>query len=132
MTCTGTHTVTQAEMTAGGNLVNTVTADSDQTVPTTDTNTIPITQSPAMTVDKTSTTSSVTVVGQLVTYSFLVTNTGNIPLSGITVTDPKVPSINCNGQTTLAVGCVDDVHRHAYGHAGRDERGWEPRQYGDR
>ena len=35
MTCTGTHTVTQAEMTAGGNLVNTVTADSDQTLPTT-------------------------------------------------------------------------------------------------
>ena len=104
MTCTGTHTVTQAEMTAGGNLVNTVTADSDQTLPTTDTNTIPITQSPAMTVDKTSTTSSVTLVGQVVTYSFLVTNTGNVPLSGITLTDPKVASINCNGQTTLAVG----------------------------
>ena len=57
-----------------------------------------------MTVDKTSTTSSVTSVGQVVPYSFLVTNTGNVPLSGITLTDPKVASINCNGQTTLAVG----------------------------
>jgi len=42
MTCTGSHTVTQAEFDAGGNLTNIATADSDQTGPATDTVVIPI------------------------------------------------------------------------------------------
>ena len=47
MTCTGSHTVTQADIDAGGNLTNIATADSDQTDPgVTDTLSIPI-QPPA-------------------------------------------------------------------------------------
>ena len=41
------HTVTQAEVNAGGNLSNTVTADSVESAPDTDTLNIPITRSPA-------------------------------------------------------------------------------------
>ncbi len=86
-----------------GTLVNTVTADGEETLATTDTNTIPIAQSPAMTVDKTSTTTSITTAGQTVTYSFLVTNTGNVTWRG------SRSAIEGDGEqlqrpTTVAVG----------------------------
>ena len=103
MTCTGNYTVTQADMDAGGNLTNLATADSDQTGPATDTHSIPIGQNAALTIDKNSTTTSVTAVGQIVPYTFLVTNTGNVTLTGITVTDSRVASVSCPG-TTLAPG----------------------------
>ena len=61
-----THTVTQAEIDAGGNLTNTVTVDSAESGPDTDTITIPITQTPALAVVKSSTTTAVTGAGQLV------------------------------------------------------------------
>ena len=41
--------------------------------------------------------------GDTITYSFKVTNTGNIPLSTIAVTDTKVGTVTCP-QTALAVG----------------------------
>ena len=43
----------------------------------------------ALNVEKSSTTTAITTTGQVVPYAFMVTNTGNVPLSGITVTDPK-------------------------------------------
>ena len=83
------HTVTQAELDAGGNLSNTVTADSNESGPDTDTLVIPISQTPLLEVVKTSTTSSVSAAGQVVPYRFAVSNKGNVALTGITVTDPK-------------------------------------------
>jgi hypothetical protein len=43
---TASHTVTQAEIDAGGNIVNTATADSNETGPDTDDASIPVTQKP--------------------------------------------------------------------------------------
>ena len=47
-------------------------------------------------------------VGELISYSFLVKNIGNVTLSNISVTDPNVSSISCpvvgNPIPTLAVG----------------------------
>ena len=70
-----------------------------------------MTQKAALTVDKTSTTKSVTTVGQIVNYSFLVTNTGNVDLNNISVVDTQaVPSLNSSlspitcPSTTLAAG----------------------------
>ena len=83
------HTVTQAELDAGGNLSNTVTADSNESGPDTDTLVIPISQTPLLEVVKSSTTSSVSAAGQVVPYRFAVSNKGNVALTGITVTDPK-------------------------------------------
>ena len=89
---TCSHTVTQAEVDAGGNLSNTVTADSAETPADTDTLNIPISQSPALNVAKSSTTTSVSAAGQVVPYTFTVTNTGNVTLTGVTVADPKCTS----------------------------------------
>ena len=106
MTCSAQHTVTQAEIDSGGNVTNIGTADSNQTPPTTDTLNIPIVQSPGISIDKTSTTTQVTAAGQVVAYSYLVSNTGNVTLTGVTVTDNNIdtpPGVSCPA-TTLAVG----------------------------
>ncbi|MET3564613.1 putative repeat protein (TIGR01451 family) [Leifsonia sp. 563] len=96
-TCTGTYTVTQADVDSGA-VADSVTASgtppatpADPNPPTVgspvDTLTIAVTQAPALTVAKSSTTTAVTQVGQVVPYDFLVTNTGNVTLSGIQVDD---------------------------------------------
>ncbi len=96
MTCTAQHTVTQAEIDGNGggdgDLDNTVTADSNETQPVSDDLEIPIGQSAALDVEKSSTTSSITAAGQVVPYTFTVTNTGNQTLTGVTVADPNCTS----------------------------------------
>ena len=110
MTCTATHTFTQAELDANGSptaasgkLHNVVTADSTQTTPVTDDLDIPITQSPALTVEKSSATTSLAAPGT-VTYSYLVKNTGNVTLTGVSLADDNIDagSMSCPA-TTLTV-----------------------------
>ncbi len=60
---------------------------------------IPIEQAPAIDVVKSSTTTSVTAAGQVVDYTFTVTNVGNVSLTGVTVTDP-----NCDVAPVLVSG----------------------------
>lgn len=43
-------------------------------------------------------------VGSPVTWKYVVTNTGTVNLTAIAVVDDKGVTVNCNGQTTLAVG----------------------------
>jgi large repetitive protein len=101
-TCTAQHTVTQTELDAGGNLTNTATASSNEASDATDTLNIPIAQNPAMTVAKSSTTASVTIAGQVVDYSYLLTNTGNVTLTGISLADNNTDAAPVCGATTLA------------------------------
>ncbi len=86
MTCTATHTFSQAELDAGGTLDNVVTAASNEAPDATDDLSIPITQTPGLTVEKSSTTTSLSAPGT-VTYSYLVTNTGNVTVTGISLSD---------------------------------------------
>src|SRR5262249_32273245 len=111
MTCTATHTFTQAELDANGSptadsgeLANTVTATSDQAPPETDGLTIPIEQSAALTLVKTASPLFYDHVGQLVSYTYTVTNTGNVTVLGtITVTDNKL-TVTCPPSVALAPG----------------------------
>ena len=57
-----------------------------------------------MTVDKTSTTTSVTTAGEVITYNYLLTNTGNQTLTGITLTDDNVDAQPTCNVTSLAPG----------------------------
>lgn len=61
---------------------------------------------PSLTIDKSSSVSVVTSVGQVVPYSYLVTNTGTSSLSGIAVSDTNVDAAPVCPQSTLAVGGV--------------------------
>ena len=96
-TCTGTHTITQAEVNAGV-VNNSATAvgtppSGPAVISAPDTTTTPIAGAPALTAVKTAVLSSdnatqgVANAGDVITYSVSVTNTGNITLSGLMVTD---------------------------------------------
>ena len=130
MTCTATHTFSQAELDANGSptadsgvLYNNVTADSNESDPATDFLSIPITQSASMTVEKSSTTTSLSAPGT-VTYSYLVTNTGNVTLTGITVVDDNDNDDMVCEATTLAVGgSMTCTATHTFSQAELDANG---------
>lgn len=95
--CTGVHTVTQAELDAGDDIVNTATVTgtppgSTTPIPPTPSNpvTIPVVPSPALTIEKSSTTTSVTEVGQAIPYTFIVTNTGSVTISNVVIDDAQL------------------------------------------
>jgi hypothetical protein len=123
-TYTATYVLTQGNVdtAAGvaGGVANTVSATAKNpqggnVTPTpggstlTATTTIPA--SPALTIDKTADTPGPLIVGQVVNYSYLVTNTGNVTISGVNVTETAfngtgtpVPNPTTTGSTTLAPG----------------------------
>jgi len=97
--CTAQYTVTQADITAGTPIVDTATAaDNNGTTDTTGNVTVTVSQKPGITIVKSLDPNSITQItkaGQKVTYDFLVTNSGNLPLTGVTVTD--VPALDATG-----------------------------------
>jgi LPXTG-site transpeptidase (sortase) family protein len=105
MTCTATHTFTQAELDAGGsptpgsgNLTNNVTAISNEAADATDSLDIPIVQNPSFTIAKSITSSGpYDSAGDIIAYQVLVTNTGNETLTGVSVNDPLLANLDCDG-----------------------------------
>jgi LPXTG-site transpeptidase (sortase) family protein len=87
MTCPASHVVTQADVDSGS-YVNTATGDSDQTTPSTDTVTVTFAQNPAINIAKTPPTRTI-LSGDTANFTLTVTNTGNVTLSGVTVTDAQ-------------------------------------------
>ncbi|MBV2210005.1 MAG: DUF11 domain-containing protein [Thermomonas sp.] len=113
-TCTGSHTVTAADV-AAGYVHNSATATgTPPTVPgnppsapiTTPPSTVdtPTAQNSAMTLVKSVTSSGPYAAGDVITYAFLVTNTGNVTLSGIVVNDALLDAAAVCPATTLAPG----------------------------
>ena len=101
---TCSHTATQAELDAGGTLTNTATADTDQTTPQDGTYGIPVTQAPALTLDKTVTEPYFAAAADTLHYSYLVTNSGSTTLDGpVTVADDTV-TVDCPATASLAPG----------------------------
>ena len=112
MTCTATYVVTQADVDAGV-INNTATGDSNETPPVDDPATVPVPQNPAVEVDKTADITTDVAptglsVGDEVTYTYAVENTGNVTLFNVTVTDPHtgLSTITCTPPqgSTLAPG----------------------------
>ena len=106
MTCTATYSTTQADIDAGA-IVNTASvsgsAPNGSTVTDSDPETVTATRTPSIALVKTASPTTVTAANQTVTYTFAVTNTGNVTLTSVGVTDPKpgLSTITC-GSTTLA------------------------------
>ena len=108
VTCTGTYTVTQADIDdnggGDGDIDNTATADSDQTGPESDSAAVPLDQTPALSIEKTvtgvdaDTTAPflVDAAGDVISYSILVTNTGNQTLTGVSVADLRITNLDCD------------------------------------
>ena len=92
------YTLTQADVDAG-HKANTATAvgvgRGSLTAPATDNTDTPIVPGPAITLDKVAGTPSGSTAGSTIGYTFLVTNSGNVTLTGIAVTDPTVGAVSC-------------------------------------
>lgn len=106
MTCRSTHDTTQADVDAGG-ITNTaqVTAVGPQGHMVSDmtSHTVPAVQHPEIELAKTASRREVTAAGQTVTYTYTVTNTGNVTLHSFVLTDNKLGTITCP-QTMLPPG----------------------------
>ncbi|WP_159449452.1 DUF7507 domain-containing protein [Okibacterium fritillariae] len=94
ITCTATYTVVQADVDAGtitNNATVTGTPPNGGTPPTSPPSevTVPSPPAPGIAVVKTANVEKATAVGQLITYSFQVTNTGNVTLSNVAVDEGK-------------------------------------------
>ncbi len=111
--CTATYTLTQTDIDNGqvdNTATTTGTPPSGPDVDDTDTESVPLTPDPAITLDKTgSVTDSdgdgLDSEGDVITYTFAVENTGNVTLDPVAVTDPLpgLSTITCP-TTTLAPG----------------------------
>ncbi|MGH8247378.1 MAG: beta strand repeat-containing protein, partial [Gammaproteobacteria bacterium] len=100
LTCSGSYTVTQADLNnnggGDGDIDNTVTGDTDQTGSQTDSESVSIILDPELTLTKTALPLTYTAAGEVIGYSFLIENTGNVTISGpFTVSDDKATDESC-------------------------------------
>lgn len=112
-TCTGTHTITQADLDTG-TVVNDaqVTAQdpAGTALPAQHASvTLAATQSPSLSFSKSASPTTVSAVGQIVTYTFTTTNTGNVSLGNVVVSDTisGLSPLSCGaltGPVSLAPG----------------------------
>ncbi|MEV1009674.1 hypothetical protein [Streptomyces sp. NPDC049881] len=107
-TCTGSHVVTEADSDTGL-VTNTATANGDSggtpVVSPPDTVTVPVNPPalPGLMIDKSAGDPGPYEVGDTIEYTYVVTNTGNTTITGVTVEDDLVPDVTC-AATTLAPG----------------------------
>ncbi len=103
LTCTGSYSVTQADLDAG-EVTNIASATDGTTTSPTDEAIVAATQTPSMTLVKTANETDFTAVGDMLTYDYTVVNTGNVLISDLVVSDDKIPAVTCN---VAAVGNGD-------------------------
>ena len=114
-TCTATYTTTQADVDAGS-ITNTGTATgtppSGPEVMAGDSLTVPANQSPSIGVVKSASVSSFAAAGSPITYYYVVSNTGNVTLTSIGVTDSMagLSAVTCP-DATLAPDAERDLLR---------------------
>lgn len=96
------YTITQADINAGS-VTNTAHAEGDHgnqhiISENNDSATVYLSINPKLTIEKTASTSTFNQSGQVITYRYNVTNTGNVPINGpITVSDNRI-----NGPITIS------------------------------
>ncbi len=117
------YTLTQADLDRAGNagsdgdIDNTATADSDQTGPASDSAEVPLVYDPKIAIDKVfinvtggNGNGVADVAGDVINYSIVVTNTGNVTLTNVTVKDP-LTGLDVNAGT-LAPGASVTLNEH--------------------
>jgi uncharacterized repeat protein (TIGR01451 family) len=110
LTCTATYSLTQDDVDAG-TVTNTAHADavpaSGGTVSSGPSSaSISIAAGPALSFAKTASPAAVTAVGQTVTYTFRITNTGNVTLSNPAINDNAFSGVGSVSAITCSAGTV--------------------------
>jgi len=103
VTCTATYTTTQADVDAGS-ISNTGTATAQGAagpITATSSVTIPAAKGPSIGIVKTASVSDFSAAGQSITYTYVVTNTGNQTLDDIVVSDGSL-TVTCPGGNPIA------------------------------
>ncbi len=95
MTCSGTYTTVQGDVDAG-KVDNKATADSAETTPVDDTATVPGIKNPLLGVEKTAKTANFDAAGDLLSYEIVATNLGNVTLTNVQISDPKLGALTCS------------------------------------
>ncbi|MEK7424495.1 MAG: Calx-beta domain-containing protein, partial [Actinomycetota bacterium] len=100
---TASHAVTQDELDAGTPIVNTATATGTNATADTDDAAVPVVQNAALNItktvdsitnpDDTPSGSTVDQVGDVINYTIKAENTGNVSLTGVTVSDPLLGTL---------------------------------------
>jgi uncharacterized repeat protein (TIGR01451 family) len=104
VTCTATYTIVQADLDAGS-VTNTATASVDGVTTAPDSATVTAAQGPALVLVKSATPATYAVVGDVIQYQFVVTNSGNVTLSGpFTIDDDRATDESCPVTATLDPG----------------------------
>lgn len=98
LTCTGSYTTTAADVTAGS-VTNNATASGDACNDgclrtATAQATITLVAQPAWTLTNAPSPTTYTAAGQVISYSYMLTNTGNVTIGSITLTDVSVAPAN--------------------------------------
>ncbi|WP_427454228.1 DUF7507 domain-containing protein [Litorimonas sp. WD9-15] len=105
LTCTASYSVTQADLDTGF-VTNIASASDGTTTSPTDDATVSGTQSPVLTIAKIARETEFDAIGDLINYDYTVTNTGNVGIADIVVTDDKIASVTCN---VAAIGNGDAI-----------------------
>ncbi len=101
ITCTATYTVTAGDVTAGS-VTNVATASAGGITSPSDDATVPYLSPAALTISKTATEATFTAAGDVLHYSFLVSNSGGVGLAGpVSVSDDKASDETCPPVTTV-------------------------------
>ncbi|PHN00646.1 DUF7507 domain-containing protein, partial [Flavilitoribacter nigricans] len=105
LVCTATYSITQSDL-DNGTVMNTATADSDQTDPVDDSETVTAVQTPVLNLTKVADVMTYDAVGDIITYTFTATNSGNVTLTNVTIVDPLpgLSALSCTQPATLAPG----------------------------
>ena len=100
VTCTASYTITQADLN-NGSVTNVARASAGEVLSPEDEATVEAVQTRTVLLDKTASPLSADAVGDVITYSYLVTNTGNVRLAGpVTVADDKA-TVTCPAVSTV-------------------------------
>ena len=115
LTCTGSYTVTQADLDAGfvrNTAFATNAGPGGLRLAATNDATATAAQAPALQLLKTITSGSpYAAPGQVLRYQLLATNTGNVTLTNVTISDPKLGALSCTQPRHAAARPGADLHR---------------------
>ena len=125
ITCTASHTITQADIDAGSYFNQACVDDgAGGAAEACDDVTTPGSKNPHLTITKVATESGFSAVGDVIHYTITATNDGNTTLAAVTVTDPNVSDLDLHAGQRLVAGAgrVDHLHGQPHDHPGRHRR----------
>ncbi|MCB1387165.1 MAG: DUF11 domain-containing protein [Nitratireductor sp.] len=126
-----TYAVTQANLDDAGDLVNTATFDASEISAISDTATTTITASPALSVTKSADDTTDVGAGQVITYTYVITNTGNQTIADISLADSHSGSGTAPAPDADAASLTDNATSGDSSNASTGDGVWDSLAPGD-